>query len=62
MKNPQEYELFIREAIKNKEKMEAIQWLEEKIFLIDMIDTWDENDKMMYEILSKIKQELWVNL
>lgn len=59
MMNQTEYEEFIRKSIKGMGKKESLEWVESKIFLIDMIDTWQEEDKMMWETLSKIKQELW---
>lgn len=50
-----------QEQIKGMTKEEAIEHLENIKFMIDMIDRWDQNDKIAWNVLSNLIKELKEN-
>ena len=63
MKNSEEYinmknmYLKIMEE-KNMTKQEKIDYLEERKFYIDMIDRWDNDDRLAYGVVVDLLKEL----
>ena len=47
-----------KDQIKDMTKEQAIEHLEELKFMIDMIDRWDQNDKIAWNVLSNLIKEL----
>jgi len=44
--------------IKDMYKPEALKWIEEVMFQLDMIDRWDLEERTCFEVLIEIKKEI----
>lgn len=44
--------------LKDKYKPEALKWIDEVMFQLDMIDRWSEEESERYDILLEIKKEI----
>ena len=44
--------------LKNKYKPEAIEWINQQIFYLDMIDRWDIEERTKFDVLIEIKKEI----
>lgn len=56
--NKEEMKKIYLNQIKNMNIQQSLEHINELIFNIDMIDVWDEKDKICYEILCEIKRQL----
>lgn len=59
MMNPIEYEEFIKKSINNMNVADALKWLEEKKYLLDQLEDWQQEEIVMWDVLCKVQQELW---
>lgn len=54
----EEYRIKYLKEIDMKPTHVALDWIEQVMFMIDMSDRWDEEDRKAYVALLKIQKEL----
>lgn len=54
----EEYKIKYLKEIEDKQIQAALDLIKERMFIIDMCDKWDENDRNAYMALLEIKSEL----
>lgn len=52
------YEFYKKQLKKYKTKLEKIEYLEQIIFLLEMIDNWSEFDRVSYDAAMELLNEL----